>query len=187
MADLIYHVIASLDGYVADAEGDFRWSEPDAEVHAFINREEGKVGTFLFGRRLYEVMVAWETMDPGTAGDADLMREFQEVWKAADKIVYSTTLPEVSSARTRLERAFDPAAVRRLKDAATRPLSIGGPGLAAAALHAGLVDECGVFVNPIVVGGGTFWLPDGLRLGLDLVDEYRFGNGVVFLRYRVRH
>jgi dihydrofolate reductase len=187
VADLVYHVIASLDGYVADADGDFGWAEPDAEVHAFVNREERNVGTALYGRRLYEVMVAWETMDPATAGDAVLMREYQQIWQAADKIVYSRTLPEVTSARTRLERSFDPDAVRRIKDAATRPVAVGGPGLAAEALRAGLVDECAVFVNPVVVGGGTPWLPAGLRLDLGLVDETRFGNGVVFLRYRVRH
>ncbi|MEP6623047.1 MAG: dihydrofolate reductase family protein [Acidimicrobiia bacterium] len=187
MADLVYHVIASLDGYVADATGDFAWSEPDAEVHAFVNRQERAIGTALYGRRMYEVMVAWETMDPKTAGNAEIMREYQEIWQTTDKVVYSGTLAEVTSARTRLERTFDPGAVRGLKDAATQSVSIGGPGLAAAALHAGLVDECGVYVNPVVVGGGTPWLPEGLRLDLDLVDEHRFGNGVVFLRYRVRH
>jgi dihydrofolate reductase len=184
MADLIYSAIASLDGFTADSNGKFDWAAPDEEVHAFVNDKERLVGTYLYGRRMYETMVYWETAatgddQPGVVGD------YARIWQAADKVVYSSTLDGVSSARTRLERAFDPDAVRRLKETAERDLTVGGPGLAAHALAAGLVDECHLFLNPVVVGGGTRALPAGLRLGLTLLDEHRFGNGVVYLRYRV--
>ena len=178
IARLIYSAITSLDGYVNDAGGKFDWAVPDDEVHAFVNAQERPIGTYLYGRRMYEVMVAWETME----SDAPLMREYAEIWRAAEKVVYSRTLDGVSSARTRLERSFDAEAVRALKS--ERDVSVGGPGLAAEALRAGLVDECHLYLNPVVVGGGTRALPDGLRLGLELVGERRFDSGVVHLHYR---
>jgi dihydrofolate reductase len=184
MAKLIYSSIASLDGYIADEEGNFDWAEPDEEVHTLVNDLERPIGTFLFGRRMYEVLVAWETMD--TADQPPVIRDFAEIWRAADKIVYSKTLATVSSARTRIERDFDPDAVRQMKASAERDLSVGGPGLAAHALEAGLVDECHLFLAPIVVGGGTRFFPDDVRLELQLVDERRFSNGTVHLRYRTK-
>ena len=184
MAELIYSALASLDGYVADEDGRFGWAEPDEEVHAFVNDLSRGVGTFLLGRRMYEVLSAWETID--LAGEPSVIRDFAGIWRSADKVVYSRTLGTVSTARTRLERDFDPEAVRKLKAAAERDLGVSGPQLAAHAFRAGLVDECQLFLSPIVVGGGTRSLPDGVRLELDLVDERRFGNGTVFLRYRRR-
>ena len=185
MAALVYTSIASLDGYVADASGDFGWAEPDEEVHRFVNEQEEGVGTYLYGRRLYETMAVWEAED-WLAGEPPLMHDYARIWRAAYKVVYSTTLDAVSTSRTRLERSFDPAAVRQLVDGSDRDVGVGGPTLAAAALLAGLVDECSVFVVPVVVGGGTPWLPDGLRLDLELVAERRFASGVVLLRYRTR-
>ena len=185
MAKLIYSGITSLDGYVADADGNFEWSVPDEEVHTFVNDLERPVGTYLYGRRMYEVMVAWETART-LADQPPFMQDFAEIWQAADKIVYSRTLETVSSARTRIERDFDPAAVRQMKASAGRDITVGGPDLAAQALKAGLVDECHLFVAPIVVGGGKQFLPDAVRLKLDLLDERRFGNGVVHLHYRTR-
>jgi dihydrofolate reductase len=185
MGKLIYAGIASLDGYIADEDGKFDWSVPDEEVHAFVNDLERPVGTYLYGRRMYEVMAAWETVDTG-ADQAPAMRDFARIWRAADKVVYSTTLETVTSARTRIERSFDPDEVGRMKAAAGADLTMGGPGLAAHALRAGLVDECHLFVNPISVGGGTRFLPDHVCIELELLDERRFGNGVVFLRYRTR-
>jgi dihydrofolate reductase len=182
-APVIYSVIASLDGYVADRDGNFDWAEPDEEVHTFVNDRERPVGTYLYGRRMYEVMVAWETMD--LAGQPSFARDYAEIWRATDKVVYSTTLDATASARTQLERSFDPEAIRTMKASAERPISVGGPGLAAEALRAGLVDECSVFLAPVVVGGGTAWLPDDLRLNLELMDERRFVNGTVHLHYRV--
>lgn len=183
MSKLSYSAITSLDGYVADAEGKFDWSAPDEEVHAFVNDLERDVGTYLYGRRLYEVMVAWETMD--TAGEPAEMADYAQIWRAADKVVYSTTLEGVSSSRTRLEREFDAEAVGRMKESATSDLSIGGPGLAAYAIKAGLVDEIHLFPGPVMVGGGTPALPKGVRAQLELLDHRRFGNGVVHLHYRV--
>jgi dihydrofolate reductase len=183
MAKLSYTAIASLDGYVADAEGRFDWSMPDEEVHAFVNDLERAAGTHLYGRRLYEVLVAWETMDTGPDQDP-VARDFAQIWQAADKVVYSRTLDAVASARTRIEREFDPEAVRRMKAEAERDLVIGGPELAGQAIRAGLVDECHLLLSPIVVGGGRPALPDDVRWGLELVDEGRFGNGVVHLHYR---
>jgi dihydrofolate reductase len=183
MAKLIYMAIASLDGYVADADGNFDWSMPDEEVHAFVNDLERPVGTHLYGRRLYEVMVAWETMDT-SADQQPVMRDFAEIWRAAEKVVYSRTLEAASTARTRIERDFDPEAVRRMKASAQRDISIGGAELAAAAFRAGLVDECHLLLSPIVVGGGKRALPDDVRLELELLDVRRFGNGVVHLHYR---
>jgi dihydrofolate reductase len=185
VAELVYSAIASLDGMVADADGRFDWAMPDEDLHAFVNDLERTVGTYLYGRRMYEVMVAWETMDTVPDQPA-VIRDYTAVWQAADKIVYSTTLPAVTSARTRLERAFDPDAVRRLKAEADRDLSVGGPGLAATAFGAGLVDHVHLFLHPVVVGGGTPALPAGVRLDLELVDEHRFGSGVVHLHHRVR-
>ena len=184
MARLIYGAITSLDGYVADEAGTFDWSAPDEEAHAFINDLERDTGTYLYGRRMYEVMVAWETME--VTDQPAAMADYTAIWQAADKVVFSRTLDSVASARTRIERDFDPAAVRGWKASADRDLSIGGPELASAALRAGLVDECHLFVNPVVVGGGTPVLPDHLRLDLELLDEHRFGNGVVHLHYRLR-
>jgi dihydrofolate reductase len=184
MAKLIYAAIASLDGYVADENGNFDWAEPDEEMHRFVNDLERQVGTHLYGRRMYEVMRFWETA--GGADQRPVSRDYAEIWRAADKIVYSKTLESASSARTRIERDFEPDAVRRLKAAADRDLSVGGPGLAGQALAAGLVDECHFFLAPAVVGGGTRSLPDGLRLDLELLDERRFGSGFVYLRYRTR-
>jgi dihydrofolate reductase len=181
MARLIYSAITSLDGYVADEAGSFDWSMPDDEVHAIVNDRMRPVGTHLYGRRLYDVLVAWETMD--TADEPRVVQDFAQLWRAADKVVYSRTLDSPSSARTRIERDFDPAAVGRMKQAATADLVIGGPELAGQALRAGLVDEVELFVSPVVVGGGTRALPDSLRLELDLLDLRRFGNGVVHLRY----
>lgn len=172
---LAYSAITSLDGYVADADGRFDWSAPDEEVHAFVNDLERPTGTWLLGRRMYEVLAVWETIDD----PEPVMRDFAQIWRAADKVVYSRTLAEPSTARTRIERKFDPEAVRRMDG----ELSIGGPELAAHAIRAGLVDELRLFVSPVVVGGGTPALPD-VRWDLELVEERRFGNGVVYVRYR---
>ena len=185
MAKLIYSGITSLDGYVADEDGNFDWAAPDEEVHAFVNDLERPVGTYLYGRRMYEVMLYWETART-VADQPPVVQDFAEIWQAADKIVYSKTLQTVSSARTRIERDFDPAAVRQMKATAGRDITVGGPDLAAQALKAGLVDEYHLFVAPIVVGGGKQFLPDAVRLKLELLDERRFGNGVVHLRYRTR-
>jgi dihydrofolate reductase len=184
MAKLIYSAIASLDGYVADEDGNFDWAEPDEEVHSFVNDLERPFGTYLYGRRLYEVMVAWETMP--LADHPPSMREFAAIWRAAEKIVYSKTLEAASSSRTRIERVFDPETVRQMKAAAGRDITVGGPELAAQAFKAGLVDECHLFVAPVVVGGGKQSLPSNIRLNLELLDERRFGNGVVHLHYRTR-
>jgi dihydrofolate reductase len=185
LARLIYSAITSLDGYVADEKGNFDWAEPDDEVHLFVNDLERGAGTYLYGRRMYEVMVAWEGIY-ALADQPPAIRDYAEVWHAADKVVYSRTLKTVSSARTSIEREFDPESVRQMKANAERNISIGGPHLAAEALKAGLVDECHLFINPVVVGGGNRALPDNIHLNLELVDERRFGNGVVHLRYRLR-
>jgi dihydrofolate reductase len=180
MVNLVYSVIASLDGYIADEDGNFDWAEPDEEVHRFVNDLQRPVGTNLMGRRMYEVMAYWETA-PTDAGYG-----FARIWQAADKIVYSRTLETTASPRTRIERDFDPEAVRRLKHEASADLTVGGPHLAAQALAAGLVDEWHLFLSPVVVGGGTRAFPDGLRQRLELLEERRFGNGTVYLRYRTR-
>ncbi|MDQ3679271.1 MAG: dihydrofolate reductase family protein [Actinomycetota bacterium] len=185
MAKLVYASIMSLDGYVEDEHGRFDWAVPDDEVHAFINHLERSVGTYLYGRRLYETMAGWET-DPTLAAQSQLMADFAQTWQAAAKVVYSTALATVSTARTRLERTFDPVAVREMKASATSDLTVGGPNLAAHAFRAGLIDECHLFLCPVVVGGGKQSLPDGARVQLELLDERRFGNGVVHLRYRTR-
>jgi dihydrofolate reductase len=185
VAKLIYSAISSLDGYVADEDGNFDWAVPDEDVHAFINDLDRPVGTYLYGRRMYETMVGWET-DPTLADRSPLMRDFAQIWRAADKIVYSRTLERVTSARTRIERDFDPEAVRRMKAAAGRDLTVGGPDLAAHAIKAGLVDEWRLFVTPIVVGGGKRSVSDNVRVKLELLDERRFKGGVVYLHYRTR-
>jgi dihydrofolate reductase len=182
MGKLIYSALASLDGYVADEDGRFDWAEPDEEVHTFLNDLERPVGTYLYGRRMYEVLAAWETITDQTPH----IRDFAEIWRAADKVVYSRTLAAPSSARTRIERDFDPEAVRQMKAAAEHDLTVGGPNLAAHAFKSGLVDECHLFLAPIVVGGGNQALPDHVRVRLELLDERRFGNGMVFLHYRTR-
>jgi dihydrofolate reductase len=185
MPKLIYQAIASLDGYVEDEAGNFDWAAPDDEVHAFVNELERPIGTYLYGRRMYETMVFWETASAGTDQPA-ASREFAEIWRAAEKIVYSRSLETVSSARTRIERDLDPDAVRRLKETAQADITIGGPELAGQALSHGLVDECDLFLGPVLVGGGKRALPDQVRTQLELLDERRFRNGVVHLRYRVR-
>ncbi len=184
MAKLVYSTLASLDGYIEDDTGAFGWAEPDEYVHRFVNDIERPLGTYLYGRRMYEVMVAWETL--GGADQPPFLRDYAQLWRAAEKVVYSKTLRTVSSARTRIEPDFDPEAIRQLKAAAARDLGIGGPELAAQAFAAGLVDDVHLFVAPIVVGGGKRSLPDGVRVELELLDERRFGNGMVHLHYRAR-
>lgn len=183
MAKLIYMNNVSLDGYMEDEHGTFAWFPIDDEVFAFHTERLRPVGTFLYGRRLYEAMAVWET-DPALAAKSDLMADFAGAWQGASKIVYSTTLTDVSTADTRIERRFDPSAVRRLKATASSDLMIGGANLAAQAFKAGLLDECELFILPVVVGGGKPGLPTGIRAELELLEERRFGNGVVHLRYR---
>ena len=185
MAKLIYSAITSLDGYVADEEGNFDWSAPDEEVHAFVNDLERPIGTHLYGRRMYEVMRYWATA-PTRTDQPSVEEDYAGIWQAADKIVYSKTLQTPSTARTRIEHQFNPDVVRQLKLAAERDISVGGPDLAAEVIRAGLVDEIGLFLNPIVVGGGNQALPSNVRLDLELLDEHRFRNGVVYLHYGVR-
>lgn len=180
MANLVYTVLTSLDGYIEDEDGKFDWSMPSAELHQFINDLERPVGTYLYGRRLYETMVYWET-PPADSDPVEL--DYAGVWKSAEKIVYSKTLKEVSSERTRIERDFEPEAIRGLKATAEKEISVGGANLAAQAIKAGLVDEYRIFVFPVIIGGGKRALPDNARLDLELVDEHRFENGVVYLRY----
>ncbi len=184
MAKLIYVTNVSLDGYIEDERGEFAWFPIDDEVSAFTTDLVRSVGTFLYGRRLYEVMSVWET-DTALSAQSDPMADFASAWKAASKVVYSTTLTAVSTADTRLERRFDPAAVQELKARASSDLTVGGANLAAQAFKAGLVDECQLLVWPIVVGGGKPGLPAGMRTDLELLDERRFKGGVVHLRYRV--
>ncbi len=185
MAKLIYSAITSLDGYIADKDGNFDWAVPDKEVHTFINNLEQPVGTYLYGRRMYEVMVGWETW-LSRADQPLFMQDYAKIWKAADKIVYSKTLETISSARTRIERDFDLEAVRQMKARAGHDITVGGPNLAAQAIKAGLVDEYRLIVVPMVVGGGKQFLPNNVQLKLELMDERRFGNGMVHLRYRTR-
>jgi dihydrofolate reductase len=183
VARLIYSALASLDGCVADENGNFDWAMPDEDVHAFANDLERSVGTHLYGRRMYEVMVAWETMS--LEDEPEVIRDYASIWRAADKVVFSSALPEPSSARTRIERDFDVEAVREMKASSERDLGVGGPNLAAQAIRAGLVDELHLLLSPVVVGRGTRWLPDDVRLDLELLDEHRFGNGTVHLHYRI--
>lgn len=189
MARLIYIMNVSLDGYVADRDGNFDWSDPTPELFTTILELVRPVGTYLYGRRLYETMAVWETahLDPAapafTPGLGALERDFATVWRSADKIVFSTTLPRASTARTRIERAFDADEVRRLKATSERDLTVGGPNLAAAMIAANVVDDLHAFVHPIIVGGGNPWLPQNLHIPLELVDEHRLGE-IVHLHYR---
>ena len=185
MGRLVYSAICSLDGYVNDERGVFDWAAPDEEVHRFVNEQERDIGTYLYGRRMYDVMRFWETAG-AEPGESDALVDFARIWRAADKVVFSTTLDEATTDRTRLEHSFDAGSVRRLVDEAGTDVSIGGPTIAAEALRAGLVDDVHLLLNPVVVGGGTAALPDGLRLDLELVDEFRFAGGVVHLHYAVR-
>jgi dihydrofolate reductase len=185
MAKLIYAALTSLDGYVNDEDGGFGWAKPDEQVHRYVNELERPTGTYLYGRRMYEVLRYWHDPDDLDA-QPSYIQDYAGIWQAADKVVYSTSLDSASTPRTRLEREFDPAAVREMKDAADADLSVGGPNLAAEALRAGLVDELHQFLNPVVVGGGTAWLPAGLHLELELLDERCFDGGVVHLHYRTR-
>jgi dihydrofolate reductase len=186
MASLIYSAIASLDGYIEDVTGRFDWAAPDEEVHAFVNDVERPIGTYLYGRRMYDTMEYWETAHT-VEGESPVALDYAQIWQSADKIVYSRTLPAPRTARTRIEPEFDPAAVRSLKNSAQRNISIGGPELAAQAISAGLVDECQLYLSPMLVGGGKPALPADVRMRLELLDERRFGNGVVYLRYRLDH
>ena len=181
MARLIYTVITSLDGYVSDEQGGLVWDAPDEEVIGFINDLERPIGTYLYGRRVYETMVVWESLP--LDGQTPTMRDYGTLWRAATKVVYSRTLREASSARTRVEREFHPEAVRQLKETAERDISVGGAELAGQAMRAGLVDEYRLFVAPVLVGGGQRTLPEKVRLGLKLLEGRTFGNGVAYLRY----
>ncbi len=183
MAKLTYAAIASLDGYVADRDGNFDWAAPDEEVHAFVNELERPIGTYLYGRRMYDVMAYWETAD--LSDEPDAVRRYADIWRSADKIVYSRTLDDVRTERTRLERSFDPDVIRQMKASVERDIGVGGPELAGRALAAGLVDECHVLLVPVVVGGGTRFLPDDVRFRLDLRDHRDFGNGTVHLHYGI--
>jgi dihydrofolate reductase len=183
MSKLIYSAIASLDGYIEDEQGGFDWAAPDAEVHGFVNDLERPVGTYLYGRRMYETMMFWETAS--SRDQSPVTRDFTQIWQAADKVVYSRTLQAVSTARTRLERELDPAMITQLKETSGADISIGGAELAGQALAAGLVDECRMLLGPVIVGGGKRALPVGVRARLELMAERRFESGVVYLRYRV--
>ena len=185
MAKLIYPINVSLDGYIEDERGNLDWSISDDEVFKFWLDFQRPIGTYLYGRRMYESMVYWETASAKSGDQPEAMREFAEIWRAAEKIVYSRTLQAVSSEKTRIEREFDPDAIRRLKEASEADITIGGPGLAGQAMSAGLIDECHLLVNPIVLGGGKRALPNNLRIWLELLGERRFRSGVVHLHYRV--
>ncbi len=184
MGNLIYSAITSLDGFTEDEDGIFDWAAPDEEVHAFVNDLERPIGTYLYGRRMYETMVFWETAATGD-NQSSIFRDYAEIWRGAEKIVFSRTVGEASSARTRIEDTFDTDMIRQAKSSAKSDLSIGGPELAAHAFRANLIDECHLFLNPIVVGGGKRALPSKVRSRLALLDEKRFRNGVVHLHYRV--
>ena len=181
---LIYTALMSLDGYVADADGNFDWAAPDEEVHSFVNDLERPVGTYLYGRRMYEVMRAWETMD-SLPDQPPVILDFAKIWQGAEKVVYSTTLEKASSARTRIERSFDPEAIRRMKASAGADIAVGGPHLAAQAVRAGLVDELQLILAPVLVGSGNHFLPDAAQLKLELLGERRFRSGMVYLNYRL--
>ena len=185
MGELIYSMITSLDGYVSDADGNFGWGAPEEESHSFVNELSKSIGTYLYGRRMYETMVYWETahLEPNAP---PFILEYARIWQATEKIVYSTTLNEVATARTRIERTFDPEAIRQLKAESELDISVDGPNLAAQAIRAGLVDEYQPYVGPAIVGGDNRFFPDGVRADLELLDERRFGNGVLWLRYGVR-
>ena len=184
MAKLIYSAIASLDGYIEDEHGKFDWAAPSPEVHAFVNELERPVGTYIYGRRMYETMAVWETVSTGP-DQPEVFRDYAEIWRAADKIVYSRTLDEVSTPRTRLELDFVPETITLLKEAASDDIAIGGAEIAGQALAAGLVDECQLFLNPVLVGGGKRALPDTTAARLELLGQRCFTNGVVYLRYGI--
>jgi len=184
VGNLIYSAIASLDGYIEDAEGRFDWAAPSEEVHAFVNELERPIGTYLYGRRMYQTMVFWDN-PPDLAEQPTAVQDFAQIWQAADKIVYSKTLKTATSARTSIEREFDADAVRELKATTTADLTVGGAELATRAISAGLVDEYQLFLVPVLVGDGKRALPNNrLRLNLELVVERRFRNGTVYLHYR---
>ncbi|MFJ5958780.1 dihydrofolate reductase family protein [Paenarthrobacter sp. NPDC092416] len=183
MAKLIYGAIMSLDGYVADVDGNFDWGTPDEEVHRFINNRERSVQHYLYGRRLYDVMSAWESMDTSSA--PAYFDDFARLWRAAEKVVFSRSLTSPSTGNTRMEREFRADDVRELKASATSDILIGGPEIAAEAFRAGLIDECELYIVPVLIGGGKKGLPDGMEVRLELIQERAFGNGAVFLRYRV--
>jgi dihydrofolate reductase len=185
MAKLVYTAIMSLDGYVADANGQFDWSAPDEEVHAFVNDLERPIGTYLTGRRLYDVMKVWESWD--TSAEPAVIQDYATIWRAAEKVVHSKSLRAVSTTKTRIERSFDADAVCSMKASAKADISVGGAELAGQALKLGLVDECSFFLSPIAVGGGKRALPENVRIQLELIDQRRFGNGVVYVHYRVHH
>jgi dihydrofolate reductase len=184
MSRLIYIANVSLDSCIEDSDGNLDWTTPNDEVFAFITDLVRSSGTYLYGRRMYETMSVWET-DPAVAGESELRSEFARVWQAANKVVYSTTLHEVSTAKTQLERNFDPVVVRDLKASAATDLTVGGPNLAAHAFRAGLVDECHLIIAPVFIGAGKSALPRDLRADLELLDERRFSSGAVYVRYRV--
>lgn len=185
MAHLIYTANSSLDGYIEDVNGKFDWTAPDEEYFRFISNLVREAGTYLYGRRMYETMMVWET-DPNLAAESPLRRDFAEIWQAANKIVYSRTLERVSTRKTQLERSFEPEAIRQFKEVVEQDILIGGAELAAHAFRSGLIDECHLFLLPIIVGGGKPCIPNNIRLDLDLLEERRFGSGVVFFRYRTR-
>lgn len=185
MGHLVYAALTSMDGYVADSSGSFAWAAPGEEVHQFVNDLERSVGTYLYGRRLYEVMSVWQDM-PGIEHEPAVVQDYADIWKSADKVVYSTTLEAVATPRTRLERTFDPQRARAMAEQQDRNVSVGGPTLASSALRADVVDEIHLFVVPVVVGGGTSCWPEGVRLAFDLVDEDRFADGTVHVHYRAR-
>ena len=186
MANLIYSAISTLDGYIEDRDGNFDWAAPDEEVHSFVNNLERTVGIYLMGRRMYETMMVWET-DAGFAADSPITQDYAQIWQAAHKIVYSKTLASAPTRNTQIERNFNPEAIKQLKKTAQQDISIGGPELAAQAFRAGLIDECHLFLVPIMVGGGKPALPDNLRVDLELLGERRFHNGTVYLHYRTKH
>jgi dihydrofolate reductase len=185
LAKLIYSTMTSLDGYIADEHGNFDWAAPDEEVHRFVNDLERAIGTYLYGRRMYDVMVFWETAHT-LADQPAFIQDYAAIWTSADKVVYSRTLATASSARTRVERQFDPESIREMKTKERSDISVGGAELAAQAIKAGLVDEYHLFLTPVVVGAGTRALPDGAHVNLDLIEEHRFGSGVVHLHYRTK-
>lgn len=185
MSKLIYAVNTSVDGFMEDKDGNFYWTEPNVEVIKFITDLIRPIGTHLLGRRMYETMMVWET-DPKFAAESSLMRDFAEVWQAANKIVFSTTLENLPTRKTQLMRSFDPEAIRQLKANSKHDILIEGPEIASHAFRAGLIDECHLFILPVVVGGGKPALPDNLRMNLELLEEHRFGNGAVYLRYRIK-
>ncbi|GAB3533740.1 dihydrofolate reductase family protein [Arthrobacter tecti] len=184
MAKLIYSMIGSLDGYIADANGNFDWAEPDEEILAYINAQERPIGTYLYGRRIYELMTVWET-DPDSVADSPAAKEYAEIWQAASKIVYSTSLQDITTTKTRLERSFEPAAVEELKRTASADIGIGGPTLGVQAFRAGLIDEVYLLLLPVIIGGGLSLFPGDVRLDLQLKDTRRFANGTLALQYDV--